>query len=214
MTTTHATADTDADALVSVIQRTVEEMRRRGLSGLARETLGGELEDLVLEAGHARMRASGVTADTSADEAQRIDEDLDGSIAYWRGRARDSCLYANDSPSRERWLAQFDAAATEARSVCLSNKEVLLASRTLRHAMTEGAASLQRVLNGLAKLPPGLKLDVQNSRRMLEQAIGMMSVAPGDAPLANPARGGRLPDRESPGAIKASGSGGPDAHGC
>lgn len=120
------------------------------------------------------------TRDTSGDALAEALQGREGDVAFWMGRSRQCCPFANDGPERDTWLKKWDASAAEARTICLQHREPLLHQRTIRGAMANGVDCLSRVMR-LAKLPPSLKLDVQNTRAGLEQALQYAPAGPLEA---------------------------------
>lgn len=110
------------------------------------------------------------TRDTSGEALAEAMQGCEGDIAFWIGRRLDQCPWANDGEERARWLRKWQSAAFEAREICLANRETLVQKRTIRGGIGGAIDCLSRVLR-LAKLPPSLKLDVQNTRAALERAL-------------------------------------------
>lgn len=123
------------------------------------------------------------------DAAADLSSSMDGSICFWRGQPIAACPFPDDGARRTAWLKQWYASAEEARIVASSNGDLLRHRRAVRTAITEAAATLQRVMNGWVKIPAGLKEDVRNSRGLLEAALphldatGDEAVPPGPAPV-------------------------------
>ena len=108
----------------------------------------------------------------NADEAAALDRVLDGSLSFWDGQPLSACPYhAKGSPDRQRWEKMWLASAEESRRTLMENKNLLLEARTIRAALVQTIDMIARIPRQIAKIPPGLRMDLNNTRRLSESAL-------------------------------------------